>query len=103
RLQRCLARQEEISGEINAAQIGQVEKVLVESVSKRSETDMVGRTMGDKSVVFPGRQELIGATVTVRIVASHPHTLFGEMANLDGGMGILPMQHGLEARATFGI
>lgn len=79
RLQRCLGRQEEISGEINAAAIGSVERVLVEAVSKRSEEEMVGRTMGDKSVVFPGTTDLIGRLVDVKIDDSHPHTLFGEL------------------------
>ena len=36
RLQRCLGRQEQISGEVNRALVGSTVEVLVESVSKRS-------------------------------------------------------------------
>lgn len=79
RLMRCYGRQEQISGEINATYVGTVQRILVENVSKRSEEELVGRTMGDKSVVFPGPKELISRTVDVRIRESHPHTLFGDL------------------------
>jgi tRNA-2-methylthio-N6-dimethylallyladenosine synthase len=77
RLQRCLGRQEVISAEINQALIGSSVEVLVEGVSKRSELEMVGRTTGDKSVVFAGIPEMIGQLVQVRVTDAHAHTLFG--------------------------
>ncbi len=80
RVQRAIARQEVISGEINQTYIGQCHDVLVESISKKRETDVMGRTMGDKCVIFPGDSSLVGQTVPVQILDSHPHTLFGRMA-----------------------
>ena len=77
RLQRCIGRQEVISAEINQALIGSNVEVLVEGVSKRSEAEMVGRTTGDKSVVFAGTPEMIGHLVQVRVTGAHAHTLFG--------------------------
>lgn len=79
RLQRCLSRQEQISGEINRSMVGGDQELLVESVSKRNSTEFVGRTRGDKSVIFPGNSELIGQFVRVRITDAHPHTLFGKL------------------------
>jgi tRNA A37 methylthiotransferase MiaB len=40
---------------------------------------MVGRTTGDKSVVFRGGTDLLGRIVRVRITDSHAHTLFGAL------------------------
>jgi tRNA-2-methylthio-N6-dimethylallyladenosine synthase len=77
RLQRCLGRQEQISGEVNRALVGSTVEVLVESVSKRSTEEMVGRTTGDKSVIFRGGMEVLGRLVKVRVTGAHPHTLFG--------------------------
>lgn len=80
RVQRCIGRQEVISGEINKTYIGQSHDVLVESVSKKRDTEVMGRTMGDKCVIFPGDSSLVGQTVSVEIVDSHPHTLFGRFS-----------------------
>lgn len=80
RLQRCIGQQEQISGEINAAYVGRTVEVLVESTSRKSEQELMGRTRGDKCVVFPGSASLVGSLVKVRVTDSHPHTLFGELA-----------------------
>lgn len=80
RVQRSIGRQEVISGEINRTYIGQRHEVLVESVSKKRSSEVMGRTIGDKCVIFPGDSSLIGKLVCVDIVESHPHTLFGKMA-----------------------
>ncbi|MCX7717081.1 MAG: tRNA (N6-isopentenyl adenosine(37)-C2)-methylthiotransferase MiaB [Candidatus Sumerlaeaceae bacterium] len=80
RLQRCIGRQEQISGEINAGYVGQTMEVLVESTSRRSDQELMGRTRGDKCVIFPGPASLVGSLVQVRVTASHPHTLFGQLA-----------------------
>lgn len=77
RLQRCAGRQEIISAEINAALVGSVTEVLVEGLSKRNDSEVVGRTTGDKSVVFAGDAAMVGELVRVRVTSSHAHTLFG--------------------------
>lgn len=81
RLQRCLGRQEQISGEINRALVGRELDVLVEAVSKRRESEMIGRTTGDKSVIFAGSNEHIGKNVKVRVTDSYPYTLLGEIVS----------------------
>ncbi|MCX7017531.1 MAG: tRNA (N6-isopentenyl adenosine(37)-C2)-methylthiotransferase MiaB [Candidatus Sumerlaeota bacterium] len=79
RLQRCLARQEEISGGINRALAGQKLEALVESVSRRSARQLIGRARGGKCVIFDGDAGLIGKLVQVKITGSVPHTLFGSI------------------------
>ncbi|MGI8908694.1 MAG: tRNA (N6-isopentenyl adenosine(37)-C2)-methylthiotransferase MiaB [Candidatus Sumerlaeaceae bacterium] len=77
RVHSCIQRQELISGEINRTYEASIQQVLVESVSKRREHEMMGRTKGDKCVVFAGSADLIGELVNVKITDSHAHTLFG--------------------------
>jgi tRNA-2-methylthio-N6-dimethylallyladenosine synthase len=80
RVQRCIGRQEEISAEINRLYVGHTVEVLVESISKKRDWEVMGRTMGDKCVIFPGGAELVGQTIQVEITESHAHTLFGRTA-----------------------
>lgn len=77
RVQRCIGRQEQISGEINQGYIGRQVEVLVESISRKRDTEVMGRTAGDKCVIFPGDSSLIGKKVTVEINDSHAHSLLG--------------------------
>lgn len=79
RLARLIQRQEEISEAKNQALIGHIEEVLVEGYSKRSRKQMMGRTRGDKVVIVPGDEQLIGRIVSVRISGASAHTLFGEL------------------------
>jgi tRNA-2-methylthio-N6-dimethylallyladenosine synthase len=75
-----LEAQERISGEINAAHVGEVEEVLVEGISKNDPGRLTGRNRQNGIVVFPGTPEdrLEGKLVRVRISASTPLTLIGE-------------------------
>ncbi len=63
--------------EKNTACVGQVEKVLVEGPSKKKSREMTGRTRGNRIVNFPGKRELIGETVSVRISEAFLHSLHG--------------------------
>ncbi len=81
RLQRCITLQERISTEINAQLLGTVQSVLVESVSKKSEAQLMGRTRSDKAVVFTGPTSLIGQEVNVRITETFAHTLRGVLVS----------------------
>lgn len=80
RVQRCLGRQEQITAEINKTYIGQSVEVLIESISKKSATEVMGRTMGDKSVILPGDASWIGHTLPVDIVDARANLLFGRIA-----------------------
>lgn len=77
RVQRCIGRQEEISAEINKGYVGRTVEVLVESLSKKRDSEVMGRTIGDKCVIFSGDNSLVGQLVNVEIRESHAHTLFG--------------------------
>ncbi len=81
RLQQCIELQERTSEQINRELVGSLQVVLVESISKRSESQLMGRTRGDKAVVFPGPGSLIGQEVVVRITEGFAHTLRGEIVS----------------------
>ncbi|MDD5723270.1 MAG: tRNA (N6-isopentenyl adenosine(37)-C2)-methylthiotransferase MiaB [Syntrophales bacterium] len=79
RLSRLQAIQERHSLEKNRYLEGSVKDVLVEGISKNDDTDIKGRTSGNKIVNFAGGADLIGKTVRVKIVRAHMHSLRGEL------------------------
>ena len=78
RIQRLIALQQSITSEVLASQIGQIQPVLVDSVSTRSEQTIGGKTPCAHMVNFPGSAERIGQTVPVRITSAGKNTLRGE-------------------------
>ena len=80
RLNRMIALQNTLSLESNRKDIGREFKVLVEGRAKRSADQMVGRTEGNKAVVFTrDKQVKSGDTVTVKITDASSATLIGEL------------------------
>ena len=80
RLALVIARQQAITAEIHAAQIGKRERILVEGPSRRSAHQLVGRTDTFRSVIVPaGPGVEAGALVDVVIERSTPATLFGRV------------------------
>ena len=78
RLETLIARQEAISAEINAAQVGQQFTVMVEGRAKRG-NGWWGRTPQFKNAVFDtAREPAVGELVTMRVTSSTAHTLIGE-------------------------
>ena len=81
RLREIVALQERISGEINAAQVGRTERILLHAPSRRGDHELLGRTDGFKAVVVPrstASGELApGDLVDVVIERSTMATLFG--------------------------
>ena len=77
-IQRLIALQQSITSEVLASQIGQIQPVLVDSVSTRSEQTIGGKTPRAHMVNFPGSAERIGQTVPVRITSAGKNTLRGE-------------------------
>ncbi len=66
--------------------VGEIEEVLVDSRSRRRESELSGRTSGNTVVNFPGEPDWLGRLVPVRIVAANPNSLKGEAAlPLDSG------------------
>jgi len=80
-----LAIQNAISEEDNQPFLGRQVEVLVEGRSKAAErrddsgeaTQLVGRTMCDRIVVFDGNLRQVGQTLPVSIYDANAHTLFG--------------------------
>ncbi|HSH44373.1 MAG TPA: MiaB/RimO family radical SAM methylthiotransferase [Longimicrobiales bacterium] len=79
RLERLITMQREIQAEINRAEVGRVEEVLVEK-SARSPGDMLGRTERNKMVVFPGSEDLVGRFLRVRLDDTTGATFLGSLA-----------------------
>ena len=64
------------------AMVGSVERVLIESVSKKSATELAGRCENMRVVNFPGNARLIGEYAEVKITEAAAHSLRGEIVTL---------------------
>ena len=78
RLNRMIALMNELSLESNRRDVGKTFGILVEGYSKRSRSDMFGRTQQNKVVVFPARDEKVGDFITVKVNSVSSATLLGE-------------------------
>ena len=77
RLNELIALQTTISAQQNASDINKAFDVLVESYSKRSRQQLMGRNQQNKAVIFDKGNHHIGETVRVRITESSSATLKG--------------------------
>ncbi len=77
------ALQREIQLQLNAALVGRVEHVLVDSASRRRATELSGRTSSNVVVNLPGEPEWIGRTVPVQIERAGPHSVWGRVVDAD--------------------
>ena len=77
RLNELIHLQTELSAEANRRDEGKERDVLVEGFSKRSRSQLCGRTEQGKMVVFDKGDHHIGETMRVRITGSTSATLFG--------------------------
>lgn len=78
RLNELISLQTAISAERNKADEGREFEVLIESFSKRSHNQLMGRTPQNKAVVLDKGSHHIGDRVRVRVTHSSSATLFGE-------------------------
>jgi len=79
RLQTRIAEQ---ASAISEAMVGSVQRVLVEGVSKKSDSELAARTDNNRVVNFdggPNGRRLIHQFVDVRITAALPNSLRGEI------------------------
>jgi tRNA-2-methylthio-N6-dimethylallyladenosine synthase len=67
--------------EIMRQQIGKIEEILVEKVSRRSKDQMVGRTDRNHKVVFDRKDVKIGDYVRVKITDCTSASLFGDLVD----------------------
>lgn len=79
------ALQRQVQTELNDELVGQTVDVLVDSASRRRDTELSGRTSQNVVVNLPGAAEWIGRTLPVTIERSGPHSVWGT-ARPDGGI-----------------
>lgn len=80
RLQRLQVRITEMANEISASMVGTKQKILVTGLSKKSTSEIAGRTENNRVVNVQGTKQLIGKLVDVAITEALPNSLRGELA-----------------------
>jgi len=79
RMSRLLVLQDDIAHENNEAYVGSVQRVLVDSISKRGEsTTYSARTLTNKLVHFDSDENHIGEFIDVKIIRAGAYDLFAE-------------------------
>src|SRR5690606_6146264 len=81
RLSEVISKQSEVSLARNQQDLGQIQEVLIEGFSKRSDEHLQGRNSANKVVIFPKDNYGPGQYVWVKITECTPATLFGEVVN----------------------
>jgi tRNA-2-methylthio-N6-dimethylallyladenosine synthase len=84
RLKTLQAQIENSAKSISESMVGTVQRVLIESPSRKDATEMAGRTSNNRVVNLPAGPHLIGQFVDVRITAALAHTLRGEVVAAKG-------------------
>ena len=79
RFDHMLTLQQEISRQTWEADVGSVQKVLVEGESKMGEGQLFGRSTWNRIVNFSGPAELAGRLVSVKITKAFRNSLLGEL------------------------
>ena len=82
RIQRLIALQDRIQKETMSRFIGQEEEILVEGLSRRSETAVSGKGRHGISVSVPGSAEDIGQILRCRVTGVKNNTLTGERVSI---------------------
>ena len=71
--------QTRISGEINRGRIGKTVEVLVEEISPKDPSKLLGRTREEKRVVFSGEKALLGTFTQITLKSLRHETFLGEL------------------------
>ncbi len=79
RLMRLQKRIEELAQVVSRSMVGTVQRVLVEGLSKKDDSELAGRTDNNRIVNFIGNPRLVHRFIDVRITSSLPHSLRGEI------------------------
>lgn len=81
RLEEVIELQHKHSLEINQQQIGKIEEVLIETVSRRSDNQLMGRTDRNHKVIFDRKDAKVGDFVMVKITGCTSASLMGEIVD----------------------
>ena len=92
RLQEIIALQNELSEQSNRNDVGRCFEVLIESPSRKDPSYLMGRTMGNKAVVFPGEGHRVGEFVYVKITTCTSATLLGHIVDEQTATPLLKKQ-----------
>ncbi|MBS0507115.1 MAG: tRNA (N6-isopentenyl adenosine(37)-C2)-methylthiotransferase MiaB [Proteobacteria bacterium] len=65
--------------DISEERVDTVQRLLVEGISKRDGSELMGRTECNRVVNFPGHERLIGQLIDVKITEARTYTLRGEV------------------------
>ena len=82
RLYQLQKRIDELFSGFSQLMVGSVERVLVESVSKKSSAELAGRCENMRVVNFPGNLRLIGEYIDVKVTEAAAHSLRGEIVTV---------------------
>ena len=83
---------------INQKMTGSIQSVLVDGVSRKSESQISGRTENNRVVNFTGDKKYIGQFVDVKITEAWTNSLQGEMIGLTVSLPSSSVQHDHESR-----
>ena len=83
RLARLQKRINEMAAAISDSMVGNIERILVEKVSRKSDTQVSGRTENNRVVNFDGAHSLIGRFADVRITEALPNSLRAELVSVE--------------------
>jgi len=82
RLARVIELQKDMTKSIMESRVGAVEEVLVESLSRRTKSEVLARTQRDEMVVFPAPPSRVGSFAKVRLLSLSGKTFKAEEAAL---------------------
>ena len=74
--------------DISEERVGTVQRLLVEGISKRDGSELMGRTECNRVVNFPGHERLIGQLIDVKITEARTYTLRGEVVMQESGQSL---------------
>ncbi len=83
---------------INQKMTGSIQSVLVDGVSRKSESQISGRTENNRVVNFTGDKKYIGQFVDVKITEAWTNSLQGEMIGLSVSLPSNSVQNAHESR-----
>jgi tRNA-2-methylthio-N6-dimethylallyladenosine synthase len=79
RLSRLQQQLDAQARKVSESMVGSTQRVLVESLSRRNQSELAGRTANNRIVNFAGDAGSIGSFAEVRVSAALAHTLRGEL------------------------